>query len=274
MQLPRLIVTDLDGTLLPDSKVLPAYSREVLGALAAKGVKIALASGKFFHLTDEYARLLGAETAVVALDGARNRFFAHDGKANGKASGISRQVALELLDAHDGAHLEMFADNGNDEILLRFRAESVPASIQQWATRIHRVQDARGHMVGDPALLAFYGRDLAELRAIAAAAEGGHPELRTSVFDSSSYGPGRVVIQQKAVTKGSGVLEMCGCFDIAPGECMVFGDWYNDLTMFAAGCVNVATANAVPEVKAAAAHVTGRDCNNEGVAHFLAAAFL
>jgi hydroxymethylpyrimidine pyrophosphatase-like HAD family hydrolase len=274
MQLPRLIVTDLDGTLLPDSKVLPVYSREVLGALAAKGVRIALASGKFFHLTEEYAQLLGVETAVVALDGARNRFSAHDGRANGKASGISRQVALELLEAHDGAHLEMFADNGNDEILLRFNSEEVPPTIQQWATRIHRVEDARGHMVGDPALLAFYGRDLAELRAIAAAVEGGHPELRTSVFDSSSYGPGRVVIQQKAVTKGSGVLEMCGAFDFAPGECMVFGDWYNDLTMFAVGCVNVATANAVPEVKAAADHVTGRDCNGEGVAHFLAEAFL
>ena len=270
MKLPKLIISDLDGTLLPDTKIISDYARSVLGALADQGVRIALASGKFFHLTQTYAEQLGPGTAVVALDGARNRF----GPEDMEVSGIPRETALHLLEAHDAAHLEMFADNGNDEILLRFHGSEVPLSIQQWALHIHRVPDARAHVTGDPAILAFYGHDEAEMQAIADDAQARYPELRAAVFPNSSYGTARVVIQQRNITKGSGVLACCAHFGVRPQESMVFGDWYNDLSMFAAGCVNVATANAMPEVKAEADFITGQDCNSDGVAHFLAAAFL
>lgn len=270
MQTPKLIVSDLDGTLLPDSKILSGHARSVLQRLAGQGVRIALASGKFFHLTEVYADQLGPETAVVALDGARNRFAAGELEI----CGIAREVALELLDRHDAPHLEMFSDNGNDEILLRFRGPGIPATIQQWASRIHRVSDARAHIVGDPALLAFYGPDAEELEGIAKDAEARYPELRTAVYPMSSYGTARVVIQQRRITKGSGVVACCAHFGVSPQETMVFGDWYNDLSMFAAGCVNVATANAMPEVKAQADFITDLDCNADGVAHFLAERFL
>ena len=270
MELPKLIVSDLDGTLLPDSKIMSAYAQSVLGRLAARGVRIVLASGKFFHLTETYAGQLGPDTSVVALDGARNRFAPREIQV----SGIDREIVLDLLDRHDGPHLEIFADNGHDEILLRFRGQQVPLSIQQWASRIHRIPDARGHIAGDPAILAFYGHDVEELQAIADDALAGYPELRAAVFHNSSHGTARVVIQQREITKGSGVLACCGHFGVTPRESMVFGDWYNDLSMFAAGCVNVATANAMPEVKAQAQFVTEQDCNDDGVARFLDGAFL
>ncbi|MCZ6534305.1 MAG: HAD family hydrolase [SAR324 cluster bacterium] len=270
MNLPRLIVSDLDGTLLPECKVLPRHTRQVLGRLADMGVVIALASGKFFHLTWEYAQLLGPGTVAIALDGARFGYA----PGNGSSNGIPREVALSILDAHDAPHLEMFADNGADEMLLRFRTPRVPESIQNWASRIHRVDDARPLLVGDPALVAFYGEHWAEMREIAQATESAHPTLRAAVFVASSYGTARVVIQQRDITKGSGVLELCRHFGFAPRECMVFGDWYNDLPLFSAGCTNVAMINAVPELQAQAHHLTERDNEAEGVAHFLAARFL
>jgi hypothetical protein len=55
---------------------------------------------------------------------------------------------------------------------------------------------------------------------------------------------------------------------------MVFGDWHNDLHMFELGGVNVAMANAVEEVKAAAAIVLERTCEEDGVACFLEQQFL
>lgn len=270
MRLPKLIVTDLDGTLLPESKLLTGRARAVLNRLAGEGAVIALASGKFFHLTWEYAEQLGPATGVIALDGARNRFS----PGNGSHKGIAREIALSLLDAFDAPHLEMFADNGEDEMLLRFHTAEVPISLQQWASRIHRVADARPHLTGDPALLSFYGKDRAELEEISAKTEAEHPHLRTAVFDSSSYGTARVVIQQRDVDKGSGVLELCRHFGVEPQACMVFGDWYNDLALFSAGCVNVAMANAVQELKARADHVTEKDNETDGVAHFLETRFL
>ncbi len=242
----------------------------MLQRLAARGVRIALATGKFFHLTGEYAGALGPETAVIALDGARTRFSA----ANGAACGIPRDVARALLDDWDRPHLAMFADSGADEMLLRFNGREVDASIRAWARRIHHVDDARSHLVGDPALLAFYGHDPAELQELAAACERDHPRLRAGVFSTSSYGAARVVIQQREVTKGSAVTELCRHHGIAPQECIVFGDWHNDLPMFEAGCVNVAMCNAVPALRERAHHVTERDNESDGVAHFLERAFL
>jgi hydroxymethylpyrimidine pyrophosphatase-like HAD family hydrolase len=168
----------------------------------------------------------------------------------------------------------MFADNGADEMLLRFHSREVHPSIQAWATRIHHVEDARAHLVGDPALLAFYGERVEELHTIAEAGMKNHPELRAAVFGTSAYGTGRVVIQQRGITKGSGVLELCRHYAIEPRNCMVFGDWHNDLSMFGVGCTNVAMANAVPELRARADYLTERDNESDGVAHFLERAFL
>ncbi len=265
-----MVVTDLDGTLLPESKELTAKTRAVLDRLAAHGVRVAIATGKFFHLTLRYADGLGPETAVVALDGARNR-FAPD---NGSARGIGKEIALSLLDSWDAPHLAMFADSGGDEMLLRFHGKEVHPSIQAWASRIRHVRDAREHLVGDPALLAFYGEDADELKAIARASHDDYPGLRAAMFETSAFGTARVVIQQRGVTKGSGVLELCRYHDLAPEECMVFGDWHNDLSMFEAGCINVAMVNAVPELRERAHHITERDNEADGVAHFLERAFL
>ncbi len=268
--LPKLIVTDLDGTLLPENKELTTKTRAVLGELAARGVGIAIATGKFFHLTLRYADGLGPGTAVVALDGARNRFA----RENGSARGIGKEIALSLLEAWDAPHLAMFADSGGDEMLLRFNGREVHPSIQAWASRIRHVRDAREHLVGDPALLAFYGDDTDELRAIVRASNDDYPGLRAAMFDTSAYGTARVVIQQRGVTKGSGVLELCRFQGVAPEECMVFGDWHNDLSMFEVGCINVAMVNAVPELRERAHHITERNNEADGVAHFLARAFL
>lgn len=271
MKLPLMVVSDLDGTLLPESKVLTEKSAAVLQGLAARGVKIAVASGKFYHLTQSYAHALGPETPVIALDGARTGFSGGNGEV--EARGIPRETALALLEKWDAPHLASFADSGEDELLLRLGATQVPSSIQAWASRIRRVEDVGAHLVGDPALLCFYGPEREEMEEIARAGRESFPGLRSAVHTSTAIGVARAIIQMEEITKGSGVLQLCRHFGFEPARCMVFGDWYNDLSMFEVGCVNVAMANAMPEVKARADHVTPLDCENDGVAEFLSTAF-
>jgi len=62
---------DLDGTLLPESKLLTERSRAALRAMEELGTVITLATGKFLHLADRYGEALGLATPLVALDGAR-----------------------------------------------------------------------------------------------------------------------------------------------------------------------------------------------------------
>ena len=65
--------------------------------------------------------------------------------------------------------------------------------------------------------------------------------------------------------KSSAIDALARLFDVDLSQIMALGDDYNDIPMLKrAGC-SVAMANAVPEAKAAAKHVTDTN-NNDGVA--------
>lgn len=271
LDLPRLIISDLDGTLLPESKDLTSLSRDVLGRIAEMGVVIGLATGKFLHLTRPYGEALGGDVPLIALDGARCGWTS--GKVDHDSRGIPREVALEVLDRYAAAATNLFLDDGQDELLMRFEHDNFPFLIRHWASNRREVDDAREHVVDDSGIIALYG-DEEEMRQISREAKATFSQLKVSYFTSTLMEGGRVVFQAGGVNKGTGVDGLCREMGIATRECMVFGDWYNDVALFQAGCVNVAMANAMPEVKALAHHITADDCESDGVARFLSRAFL
>lgn len=269
MTRPKLIALDLDGTLLPASKRLSERSRRALATMASHGTLVTLATGKFLHLAHRYSEELALRTPIIALDGAR---------VGGNGSGvvercIARETVLDLLERFDDVSFQVFADDGADEMLLRSTSAELPLILRPWAERIREVDDLRPHLVGDPAILTFYGPDsvMAEMDAESRAT---NPELRTFRFEVPPLGQTRLSFQPGGVSKGSGLEELLDDLDLCPSECMVFGDWHNDLHMFALGCHNVAMANAVPEVKAAADTVLELSCEQDGVADFLEMSFL
>ena len=93
MDLPRLIVLDLDGTLLPESKQISSRSLRVLERLQEAGAKVTLATGKFLHLSSIYADQLRIEAPLIALDGARISQRGHL-----SVRGIERRIAIEALE--------------------------------------------------------------------------------------------------------------------------------------------------------------------------------
>ncbi|MBI4084165.1 MAG: HAD family phosphatase [Candidatus Lambdaproteobacteria bacterium] len=270
LRLPKLIVTDLDGTLLPESKAITPYALEVLRRLREKGVRLGIATGKFYHLAQPYAAALGPETAVIALDGARTSLMA---EGPSRVRGIPRAEMVGLLRWLDAPGVELFLDSGEDELLLRFERADFPLLTRHWAERKRRVADAHSQVVGDSGILSFVGA-AEPAEAVAAGIERRFASVRTSVFYSSALACQRFAVQPRAVTKGSALRELCAGLAIEPSECLAFGDWYNDVHLFRAGAVNVAMQNAVAEVKALAHHITDCDCEHDGVARFLAAAFL
>ncbi|MFQ5855218.1 MAG: Cof-type HAD-IIB family hydrolase [Anaerolineae bacterium] len=65
----QLVAVDLDGTLIgPDLQVQPR-DREAIGRARAAGVRITIATGRGFPVTQEYARDLGLATPVICYQG-------------------------------------------------------------------------------------------------------------------------------------------------------------------------------------------------------------
>ena len=269
LKLPRLIALDLDGTLLPESKQLTARSRAALRAMEGLGTTIALATGKFLHLTARYGEELGIQTPLVALDGARLG-------GNGCEvieSCIARDTAEEILERYADPRWNGFMDDGADDLLVRADTDTLPRMLALWADRTSRVSDLRGRLRGDPAIIALYG-PRSDMQAMADEIAPRYPELRTFLHDSLWTGTTRLTLQPAGISKGSGLRHLLDLLGLEPEECMVFGDWHNDLHMFEVGGVNVAMANAVDEVKAAAQIVLERSCEEDGVACFLEQQFL
>jgi Cof subfamily protein (haloacid dehalogenase superfamily) len=269
VQRPKLIALDLDGTLLPETKQLTARSRAALRAMEELGTTISLATGKFLHLARRYGDELGLRAPVVALDGARL------GGDQGEVieSCIARDTAEEILERHGDGSFDGFMDDGADDLVVCSESEALPRMLSLWADRWSHVHDLRGRLRGDPAILALYGPP-AEMEAIAADIAARYPQLRTFLHESLWTGKTRITVQPAGISKGSGLRHLLDLHGLTPEECMVFGDWHNDLHMFEVGGVNVAMANAVDEVKAAAHIVLDRSCEEDGVACFLEERFL
>ena len=268
MDLPRLIALDLDGTLLPESKQIGKRSRRVLTALHERGVEVALATGKFLHAGRYYAEALGLDSPLIALDGAR---VSDDGTLEERC--IERHKIVGLLEDLIDPEWHAFGDNGADELLLRSDSELLAAVTRVWADTVHAVDEIASNLVADPGLLVAYGpKEAVEITAERIRER--HKQLRVSAYPSPTMGGSRLTVQPPDTSKGSALAALLDRRGYEPSECMVFGDWANDVPMFEIGCVNVAMANAVPELLGLADYVTRYTSEDEGVAEFLERSFV
>ena len=66
----RLIVMDLDGTLLTSEKKVSDYSRDVLRRAMAKGVAVTLATGRMLLSASYFGRIIEANAPIISCNGA------------------------------------------------------------------------------------------------------------------------------------------------------------------------------------------------------------
>ncbi len=268
-RLPQLLAFDLDGTLLPESKELTPYTLDVLRRMRELGCQITVSTGKFHHLAARYGRDLDLDLPQISLDGATVGGNGHP-LVN---RGIAHDLALQLLEAYQPRSVHAFADNGRDVMLLRSPATEFRTATQFWADDVRHVDDLSDHVEDDSAVVSFYG-DEQPMRAMVDEVLEHHPELRIAEFFSQYLGMRRITFQPAGVDKGTGVLQVAAGAGIAAEDCMVFGDWLNDLPMFGIGAMGVAMQNATPEVHEVAEWRTEHSCENDGVARFLEQHFL
>ena len=90
----ELVALDLDGTLLPSSKRLTPETKRVVAQVREAGIHVTLVTGKGWTLTSGYARALGLDVPIVALEGALVGHPAHERATPGA---MLRSLALMVL---------------------------------------------------------------------------------------------------------------------------------------------------------------------------------
>lgn len=254
--LPRLIATDLDGTLVRSDETVSAYSHEVLARIRQAGIPLAAVTGRGPRALDHCRRDIPAADYLVLAQG-------------GRVLDVTDPRGPRTLRASylDGALLSAVID--------KLEAAAGPLSLRVEVLDelggVHGVSGADGAGIRDRvlagAVLKVYARSVRHSadRLLGIAAQVLPPDT-VSVAQS---GLGRIEIAPPMVSKASGLAVVAQSLGVDPQDVLVFGDATNDLPMFAwAGWGRVAVSNAHPAVLEAADGVTLSN-DQDGVATWL-----
>lgn len=252
----RLIALDLDGTLLNAEKQIPERNIRALRACAAKGIKIALISGRAFEGVCGFARQMEISAIIAACNGAQieagesGPLLSETTFAEADARRILQTIEESGMYFNVYTRGRCYMGNGHVRSSLGPRyAHHIPGIECVFGYPYERVNDdARLHAescVGTQKFVVMgmpYDEGFTKIEAA----------LRDMNLSVSSASRRNREFMPTGVDKGFAVREICAHFGIAREQVMAFGDQTNDLPMLAAAGVPVVMDNGEEIVKRAA----------------------
>jgi Cof subfamily protein (haloacid dehalogenase superfamily) len=262
--LPKLIATDMDGTIVRSDDTVSERTLRAFDRVVATGIPVVGVTGRGPRLLDLCRRDLPYASYFVLGQGARVVDLTEPGEPMPLFSEImDAAVVSEVitrLEAVVGPLSVLVEPVDADDTFLW--GELHPS--WKFADAVH--QCSRTEAFSGPLLKAFAHSDTHsadELLAIARTLIG--PEIA----ELTQAGLGYMEICPRGVTKATGLAVVAAHVGVDPSDILVFGDMPNDMSMFGyAGWGRVAVASAHPELLAMAGEVTDA-CDDDGVAKYL-----
>jgi hypothetical protein len=262
--LPKLIATDLDGTLVRSDDTVSRYTHDVLERVRAAGIRVVGATGRGPRLIDLTRRdipsadylVMGAGARVVDLTDPADLLVLRDERFDGTALG----ALLAALEAEVGPLSVLIEAGDHPEAALW--GDPDPS----WRYPVAIEARIRAECLDGPVIKGFARHDVYDADDLLARARRVVPPSMGTITQA---GMGYIEISPPGCDKATGLAVVADAIGVDPADILVFGDMPNDLPMFAwAGFGRVAVATAHPEVIAAADHVTLSN-DADGVALYL-----
>ena len=260
---PRLVASDLDGTLVRSDLSIGGRTVEVVERLEAAGALFVMVTGRPPRWMAAVADEIGHHGLAVCANGAI-LYDLH----------TERVVRSHLLDA--AAALEVVHALRRAVPSIGFAVEKGPvdgqpggfareaAYVPRWDNGQVDVEPVEQMVAGGlvKLLARSEGQESDDLLAVARACLGGAAEL------THSSDGGLLEISAAGISKASGLAALAAECGIESSEVIAFGDMPNDLPMLTWAGHAVAMANAHPEVLALADEVAPSN-DEDGVAQVL-----
>ncbi|HEX6970073.1 MAG TPA: HAD family hydrolase [Micromonosporaceae bacterium] len=262
--LPKLIATDLDGTLVRSDDTVSAYTHEVLHRIRRAGIPVVGATGRGPRLAELTRNDIRAADFLVMAGGGRVIDQSSTGEPvvlrDERLSGEALAKVLTALETEVGPLSVMVEalDGHNDPLW----GDLDPA----WPYPERVVFRTRDDCCSVDVIKAFARSPRHDVDELLAVAQRVIPPALATITQA---GLGFIEICPPGTDKASGLAVIARSLGIDPGDVLVFGDMPNDLPMFEwAGWRRVAVSNAHATVRAAADEVTLRN-DDDGVAVWL-----
>ena len=254
----RLLLADVDGTLVTEEKVLTEQAKAAVAALRVRGVAFAITSGRPPRGMAMLVEPLALTSPIAGFNGG---VFTHPDLSVIETRPLAPAVARQAIDIIQRHRMDAWLYTGTD---WQIHAKDAPhVAREAWTVKFEPTVVARFSDADLDQAVKIVGvsddHDLvAKCEADASSAIGDHATARRSQ-------PYYLDVTSPAANKGAVVGQLTKTLGISAAEVATIGDMPNDVLMFRRSGFSIAMGNASDEVKAQATAVTD-SYNDEGFA--------
>lgn len=251
----KLIASDMDGTLVNDEGKISESIYRLINILHDKNIKFAAASGRFYSQLCKNFEDVKSNMIIIAHNGALVK-YKNDGRIIFSSPlkdediehilNLKREFGEEIL---IGTENNAFALNPKKEIYEDYKAWEIPV----------KLCTSRQDIDGPVYRITYFSPEGVKTDTIKYLENNLNSNLGFVVSGSKW-----IDITNKEISKGKAIRIIQDKYDIKKKNTMVFGDYYNDITMFQAADFSYAMENAPEDVKNKARFIAGSN-NENGV---------
>lgn len=247
----KLLVLDIDGTIAGKSNQVNLTVKQAIQAAQAKGVQVALATGRMYRSALRFYQEIGSTLPLLAYQGA----WIQD-PATGQMHrhwAVAKQTAAQLLDYFEQPELLKLLSVHfyiNDRLYVREITSETQIYSERSGVEAIAVGDLRSTLTVEPTKVLALSDDTDII-------DGLLSSLRQQYTPAELYLTKSVATFFEAtnplINKGIGVRYLAEeLLGISAANVMTIGDNFNDLEMLEYAGIGVAMGNAPASVKAVA----------------------
>ena len=283
----KLIIMDMDGTLLNAQGIISQANREALIQAQDQGVHIGIASGRhpdgLAHFAKELQMerhggyLIGANGALLVHYPSLAKLFHHtiQPQAIQALFAFGLDHAMEVMAVQDHTIIDAIPESLMPQKRAYLEAHHLDPLTPPAAGLYGFIQDHRKNYP-DIHFTQVYDEAFGDANKVCFAHE---PEVMDRFIPAleAAFGdrftimrtaPRWTELSLKGIDKGSALREVQELLNLSPDHIMAFGDGENDIPLFGACTYGIAMGNAMPKLKEKAWAITTSN-NEDGIAQAL-----
>lgn len=234
----KLIVTDVDGTLLDRQSKIPNINKEAVFDCIRQGIGVVLATGKSLNAILRIIKFFNLKLPQITMAGA-----------------VTLNSSLQVIDAHkigQQSYIDVIRTIRGKGYWPLAGLSTGEIFYERFTPNMQHIIDVGEKLTETDSLENLYlQRNSVCINIPISEEDPLDPFLRQKyskrlqVVRSGQY---FFDVLSKEATKGNALKKLMGLLDIKPEEVAVFGDSHNDLSMFDVAGLSIAVRNAYPEV--------------------------
>jgi len=265
----KLILTDLDETLLDENKLISKENLSSINNAAKKGIKFAIASSRAYKTLEYYKDILNINPSVICFNGA----YSID--ENGHVienSYLDKDILLKIIQIADENNI--YYHFYNNDIMFSNRFEygiqrfynSNKKLDKKYRIEIRLLPDCRDFIEENNVCIhkvVLMDNDAEKLQSLRKELSS----IKEIEFSKSSWNNMEIV--KSGINKGTALKKLSSYLNIPIEACIAIGNDENDIPMIKAAGLGVAVNNSDPLVKQQADYITKNDNEHSAIAEVI-----